>query len=228
MNATPHAQDAEHDWAQQSLPWLVNGTLPPADALRLKAHLEVCAECRADHSIEQAIAQRVATVPVVDYTPQASLAKLMQRIDSEPAPVPATTTATARGRRTRRLSPWATAFMAQTAAVVVVAVSLAYVSRKPVPAPAAEFRTLSSAPVARAAHLQVVFAEALSVAEQRAILDRVQGQIIEGPSPVGMFLIALPRLDAHQPHALEATVAALRATEGVRFVALPPAPVSTP
>ncbi len=217
----------DHDWAQQALPWLVNGTLPRAETLRLQAHFEVCAACRADHAFEQSLAQRLAAVPVVDYAPQASFAKLMQRIDSTPLADQSGVLPRARQRRPR--SPWAYAFMAQTAVVAVLMVTLAWLAQSPTVAPAAEYRTLSSsALLPRPPHLQVVFGDALSIAEQRAILSRVQGQIIEGPSPVGLFLVALAGPADAQQASINEVAKVLRATPGVRFVAVPPQPVLAP
>ncbi|MDH3266245.1 MAG: zf-HC2 domain-containing protein, partial [Gammaproteobacteria bacterium] len=34
--------------SREDIPWYVNGTLPDSESLRLKAHLDTCADCRAD------------------------------------------------------------------------------------------------------------------------------------------------------------------------------------
>lgn len=226
MSVESHPR-GDHEWAQRSLPWLVNGTLPRAEASRLQAHLEVCAECRSDLAFEQSLARQLSAVPVVDYAPQASFAKLIQHIDSTPAPHRPSVATPSRRRPPR--SPWAYAFMAQTAVVAVLTVTLAWLAQRPSGAPETEYRTLSSgAPTPRPPHLQVVFGDALSVAGQRALMNRIQGQIIEGPSPVGMFLVAVAGADDAPAARLDAAAKVLRAAPGVRFVAVPPQSAPVP
>jgi anti-sigma factor RsiW len=38
-----------HARATEQIPWYVNGTLAPAEAAALAAHLEECAQCRRDY-----------------------------------------------------------------------------------------------------------------------------------------------------------------------------------
>ena len=47
-----------HEQVQMLLPWHVNGTLDPAESALVETHLEACAECRADHAAEVALAPR--------------------------------------------------------------------------------------------------------------------------------------------------------------------------
>lgn len=217
----PQDFGGEHAWAQQALPWLVNGTLPEADAQRLRAHLHGCGECQQALQLEQRLAQKMAAAPVVDYAPQASLAKLMQRIDAAPAAAAPPATAAQQRPAPARRSPMAYAFFAQAAALAVLALSVSWFVFRPASSPEGEYRTLSSAPVSRPAHLQVVFSDPLTVGEQRRLLQKIGGRIIDGPSPVGLFLVTLEKTDAA---ALEAAAQTLRSLPGVRFVAVPPPP----
>ncbi|HEX5759875.1 MAG TPA: hypothetical protein VF121_11820, partial [Thermoanaerobaculia bacterium] len=83
-------------------------------------------------------------------------------------------------------------------------------------APAAEFRTLAAAaPAPGAARLRVLFAEETSERALRAVLQRVGGRIVDGPSPLGVYTVALPTGPAADP--LEVVVAHLRAQPEVRF-----------
>lgn len=208
----------EHVWAQQALPWLLNRTLPAADAHRLRAHLRGCAECQEAYQIEFRLAEKMAAASVVDYAPQASLAKLMQRIDAEPAPAVA---ARAQPKPARR-SPRAYAAFAQAAALAVLALSVSWFVFKPESAAPGEYHTLSSAAAILPPHLQVVFSDPLTIGEQRALLQQMQGQIISGPSSAGLFLVTFAVAD---PASLAAAAEQLRGLPGVRFVAVPPMPV---
>lgn len=218
----PQDLSSEHSWAQQALPWLVNQTLPQADVRRLRAHLQGCGECQQALQTELRLAQKMAAAPVVDYAPQASLAKLMQRIDAEPATATPPALPSAGRPKPARRSPMAYAFVAQAAALAVLALSVSWFVFRPGPAPEGEYRTLSSTPVALPAHLQVVFSDPLTIGEQRQLLQKIGGRIIDGPSPVGLFLVTL---EAADPAALDAAAQQLRSLPGVRFVAVPPPPV---
>ena len=212
----------EHLWANEMLPWQVNGSIAPADAVRLSAHLRECADCRRDLDADRELARRLSVAPVVDYAPQASLAKLMRQID-----------AAAPQRRSRSgffsrknvadgvpaRSGFVLAFAAQAAALAVLAVTVAWMGWKR--ETAADYRTLSSAPVIGDAQLQVLFADTATTADVRAALDRVRGHIVDGPSRAGVFRVALlPTAEtAGSREQVEAALALLRAEPGVRYVA---------
>lgn len=219
----------EHRWAAHALPWLVNGTVAGADALRLNAHLQHCARCRQDLETERALAQRLAAAPVVEYAPQASLARMLRRLES-----PAVSAASPWWRRLRETgkserSPLVLVFAAQAAAVAVLSLTVVWLVMRPVPTPPPDYRTLSSPAPSVQAQFQVVFADHLSAADLRASLGRIGGHIVAGPSRAGVFLVALDAPGTDPRTLAAATDAALRllvADPGVRYVAAlpPPAP----
>ena len=45
------------------LPWYVNGTLEGAELALIEAHLDECAECRADLEAERLLAAEFAAMP---------------------------------------------------------------------------------------------------------------------------------------------------------------------
>jgi hypothetical protein len=91
----------------------------------------------------------------------------------------------------------------------------------------AEFRTLSdtapeapadeasAAAPAGATRLRVLFAEETSTRAVRAILQRVGGRIVDGPSPLGVYTVEVPAGPAADP--LEVVLDHLRAQPEVRF-----------
>lgn len=225
----------EHCWAEQALPWRVNGTMSAADAARLDVHLRDCEQCRRDLETELSLARRLAAGPVVDYTPQAGLSRMLQRLDGAP-PHDAATHAGWWGRLRRRArdrdahSTLGRAFALQSAVLAVLGLTVAWQVLRPASPP--EYRTLAApaATATAAAQLQIVFADDATAGEMRALLDRVGGRIVSGPSRAGVFLVAL-RGGAPTPDAAEqdvqAAVAVLGAEPAVRYVATIP-PVTAP
>lgn len=221
----------EHDWASLVLPWLVNETLPAADVRRLRAHLQICRECSRDLEIEEGLARRLAAAPVVDYAPQAALARMNQRIDS--AQASGSWLASWRRRSNRatggRRTIWVVAFAVQAAALVLLAVTVVWQAQQ---APG-EYRTLSSSPAQGSPHapaqphLQVVFADAVTAADMRATLARVRGRIVSGPSRAGVFLVTIESpgvVEAGAMAEIELAARTLAREPGVRFVAVQRAP----
>lgn len=200
MKLSKHPQargDArEHRWAEQMLPWLANDTLGEPERARLQRHLERCAACRAGLERERRLAAQLAQQVVVPHSPQPGFARLLQRIDAAPA-----RTAPARWRRLFARSavsargsaarPWyAVALAAQAAALLVLALTTAWLALAPERAP--EYRTLSQGdPATAGAQLQVVFADSVTAAEMQRLLEQVGGRIVSGPSPAGLVQVAL-------------------------------------
>lgn len=202
---------SEHQWAQEMLPWHVSGRLAATDKDRFEAHLRGCVHCRADLDIERELARRMSATPVVDYAPQASLARLMQRID----------------RRARKRSWWSfgsrkgaaddrlprgilLVFAAQGAALAVLAIAVALLAMRDEPA---AYRTLSAAPVTAIGQLQVRFSDEASTVQMRATLGRLGARIVDGPSRAGVFVVAL-----QDTGTAEAQAERLRADPIVLFV----------
>ncbi|MGH8530835.1 MAG: zf-HC2 domain-containing protein [Nevskiales bacterium] len=211
----------EHSWASRTLPWLANNSLAADELLRLKAHLDICAECRDELQWERAVASRITARPVVSLAPQASFARLIQRIDAAETPMgPAWWRAlrqAARPRPKKRHFVFASAIAAQAAAIAALALALGWIATRPPPEPA--YHTLTSpAQVERAAQLQVVFEESVTAAQMQAALAKIKGRIVGGPSPAGVFLVAIdpPAAGAN----LDLAARTLTAQPGVGFVAV--------
>ncbi len=78
MSETQHSP---HQAVWALLPWLANGTATPAQRQTAEAHLQGCADCRAELARETALAQHLAAAPTVAPPLEAGLARLMQRLD---------------------------------------------------------------------------------------------------------------------------------------------------
>jgi hypothetical protein len=196
-----------------SLPWLANETLSDAERSRVEGHLAECEACRreAERCRLERAALRAEGLAAPSPHP-AQLERLMARIErSESAP------GEADGgrrpsllRRTPRPVRWA------LAAQLVALAGLGFLATRPTAiAPAPAFRTLSD-PAARAGgDLRVVFDPAATEAEIRALLLSAGASIADGPSPAGIYTLALA--PAGEGPSLAAVLELLRADPRVRL-----------
>jgi hypothetical protein len=202
------------------LPWYVNETLPDGERRTVEAHLGECPRCRDEiatcRRLGEAMRQAEETLPVVH---PARLARLMERIDAEEE--------RGHGWRHALLAPWrglaalvrATPPLARgaLAAQLIFLVALVGLLLRwsllpvPAPAPASQYQTLSESAPAPArdstARLRLVFAERTTEREARELLLGIRGQIVAGPSALGVYTVEVPA----GPDPLEKVLAHLRA-----------------
>jgi putative zinc finger protein len=192
-------QDARHRQAWELLPWYVNGTLSGQDLDLVTGHLSGCAACAEEVARCRDLAVAVGAMSTVQTAPSAErLARLLTRIDAIEA---GGETGGWRERLRRSIdalrellqstpAPTRWALAAQSALVVVLLATVAWQM-----AVSPSYRTLASGadPVAPGrAQIRVVFAEDISEREMRAVLARVDGRIIDGPSTVGAYTVQVP------------------------------------
>lgn len=170
-----------HQLTQALLPWYANGTLDPDETAAVEAHLEGCAECRAELDSERALGALVATVP---SDVERGWAALKSRIDS--------------GAPKRRPSAWRTpaallgrpvpmgwAVVAQAAGLVlVIGVAWTLASR-----PHADYRALSSARAAAPGNIVVVFKPTTLEADLRAALRQSGARVVDGPTVSDAYVL---------------------------------------
>jgi anti-sigma factor RsiW len=195
----------EHEWATQSIPWLVNGTLDERDALRLRAHLATCDECRRDMEIEQGLARVVAERPSVEASPHVSLAKLRARLDTKPRWFAAIF-----GREAGTRQLLAAGVAATLLLGVIVVASL---TSRPQAEPTYK---VASGEGPTAPHLQVVVDDKADINEVLTMLAPIKARVVGGPSSAGVYLVAI---DASGDK-LEAAAHRLEHDPRVRFVAI--------
>jgi anti-sigma factor RsiW len=190
----------EHEEAELLLPWHVTGRLNELDARRMQRHLAECAHCSAEAAAQQGIRSSMCSAPAVEYTPQASLSKLMERIDAREQ------------RRTKwrsRLSwmlpgsplvprssarAWirtlTIATGVQALAIVVLLAAVGWFAFDS--APSSDYRTLTSAAEeapAGGSAVRVVFDESLRIEEMQSLLRSIDGRIVSGPTAAGAYTI---------------------------------------
>jgi anti-sigma factor RsiW len=207
------------------LPWYANDTLPDGERRTVEAHLAECPRCREEivacQRLGEAVRQAEETAPAAH---PARLVRLMERIDDEER-------SGGHGWRRAVLAPWqglasllrATPPVARGALVVQLVFLVALTGllvrwsqlpeeAAPAAPPAPAYQTLSESAPAPAtpemtARLRLVFAEGTTEQEVRSLLLGIRGQIVAGPSALGVYTVEVPA----GPDPLEKVLAHLRA-----------------
>ena len=207
-----------HEDCWKLLPWFVTGRLSASDQQRIERHLEECAACRAELAEQRELSMHIRRDEPLLLAPQASLQKMMARIEGEPetlldddeshvAPV------AARAPRPRR---WlAIAAAVQTIMIVFL---LAFVGRQTAAElTAPKFNTLSSpaAPAARGPILRVVFKPETPASQMQSLLHSVHAQVVAGPTEAGVYTLQLDR--KRDPADVSQTLEQVRADGSVIF-----------
>lgn len=187
------------------LPWYVNGTLGDEERRVFESHLVACAACRG----EVAVLRQFAVV-LHEETPAPS-GDLYDR-----------TVARLKPRGWLRLShvvrqiviPVPTyarvALVAQLAIIVALAAVLA---------PRGVFSTLSEGPrhPGPGVQVQVVFSPGATAQQIQAVLAALNGRIIDGPTPLGIYSVEIPLGTGATVSTADEVLRTLRASPAVKF-----------
>ena len=215
-----------HEEVWEILPWYVNGTLDDGEHDVVARHLLRCQTCADEVARCQSLAAAVrgAEDALPRLAPE-NLARLMERIDRG-----GTAAAPERGRihgrewlqkirlafqETPSFTRWALAV--QTAVVVLLASAILFQASF---APFPVYRTLSDAgsgPKLARVYFQVVFADDIAEREIRTLLSSIGATIVEGPSPMAVYIVAVPADDREAPSRTREVLAVLRAHPKVRL-----------
>lgn len=227
QSARDTSHPSEHQEVWEILPWYVNETLDERERASVEAHLLTCAACQEELVRCRNLAAAVQSGAEEAWEPSSGhFARVLARLDA--------TTAAAtprRGwwdtvraqyerygemlRRTPPLIRWT--LVTQSAFTLVFAVMLVW------QAPWASerfYRTLSSSSdrtAQKRVQIRVVFADDITEKDLRALLTEVRGTIVAGPSPLGVYTVAVALSgDARAP--ADMALHTLRAHPKVRLV----------
>jgi hypothetical protein len=212
MNPHSDRATARHAEAQDVLPWLANGTLAGTELARVQAHVETCADCRADLAAlrtVRAAGPGFQLDPDLDLDPDRALARLLPRLDDAAAmdddgALPACAPAAApvaepivaapgllqrwRERFAANDGAWLRAAVAaQCGVIAVLAVLLARPAAHLDTADA--YRVLGAGGANGAARLVVTFRPDTPERELRRIVRASGGRIVGGPTVTDAWLV---------------------------------------
>jgi Putative zinc-finger len=186
-----------HSEAWALLPWLANGRLATEEREWVEAHLQDCAECRAELAAQRLVASQVTRDVAASPYPagsdeQRSFNKLWARIEAaESASTPATgtTSAALNAPRSSRTVRWL------AAAVVVQAIGLGVLGvalNKSDSRTEDQFRLVADPlPRLNAPAVRVVFAPGASISTVNTLLTHQGLSIVGGPGAAGNFTAEL-------------------------------------
>jgi len=217
---------ASHRECWDLLPWLVNETLNEAQQRRLESHLAGCADCRREAAEQKFLKEHLRQEDSVLYAPQASLQKLLDRID-EAGPLPQ-----AASQPPRRQFVGSTAAKLLAATVVVGVVSFVAVDsisawRLQQQRSEPRYSTLTSKPAVSVSvpAARVVFAPTMSLSQLSELLRTSNAQVVTGPTEAGVYTLVFgsaagsgAAIDRHAQEAqVSAAVQVLRRNPNVLF-----------
>jgi hypothetical protein len=208
MNPHRDRITARHAEAQDVLPWLANGTLAGTELERVQAHVETCADCRADLAALRTV--RAAGPGLdLDFDPDRALARLLPRLDDAtavdddgalpscaPAAAPAVEAAIKapgllqrwRERFAANDGAWLRAAVAAQCGVIAVLAVLLARPTAHVDTPDA-YRVLGAGGANGAARLVVTFRPDTPERELRRIVRASGGRIVGGPTVTDAWLV---------------------------------------
>jgi anti-sigma factor RsiW len=222
-----------HDHCWNMLPWYVTGRLSAGDAQRIEHHLEDCAACRAELSEQRELCAQIRRDEPVMLAPQASLQKMMARIDSGLPNGPDLDDESTHGNESThavvnfptasKAKPRSYRWLAIAAAIQTVAIAflLTLVGRQAADVMTApRFTTLTSpdpgvpnSAMTSGAILRVVFKPETPAGQMQSLLHSVNAQVVSGPTEAGVYTLRLQR----KPGEADAALAQIRSDGSVIF-----------
>jgi hypothetical protein len=198
------AQPATHERAFELLPWLINGSLGPAERDAIELHVRTCIMCRRELKEQQQLRTAVRAQPTIHVSAQSGLERLDRQLDDGGAAT--------RRKRYAAFTPFAVAAAAGVAllAFLLWLTPLPQITRD-------TYSTLATEPAAGTVLLDIVFAEVTTAADIQSLLDEIGGEIVAGPSDIGRYSVRLESANGREADAAR-VLATLARDPRVRLV----------
>jgi hypothetical protein len=216
-----------HEYCWNLLPWFVTGKLSGDDIQRIERHLETCAACRAELAEQRELCMHIRRDEQVLLAPQASLQKMMARIDASTSEdhdhddgrdldreaTPPVSAPILKKSRPPRWLAIAAALQAVTIAFLLTLVGRQTADEMTAP----RFTTMTSPTIANegGASLRVVFKPETQAAAMQSLLRSVNAQVIAGPTEAGVYTLRLA--SGVNEHELARALSQIRSDESVIF-----------
>lgn len=198
------------------LPWFVTSRVSAHDRKRIERHLLECADCRTELDAQRAICEHMRGDEAVLLAPNASLQKLMARIDGASPVTPSSEAQVSQRSKAAGPARWlAVAAAVQTIAIGALLTLLWQQRESEISAP--RFITLSE-PTTIAGQgpiLRIVFSNEATANELQDLLHGIGAQVVAGPSEAGVYTLRLH--EELEPRDVASTLQSVRAHPEVIF-----------
>jgi hypothetical protein len=191
-----HLKGDPHQVTQELIPWYVNGTLDADEAAVVEAHLETCAECRAEMKADTTLSDMMVATP---SDVELGWATLKKRIESQALRPRGGARRTAVPLR-RRLSVLGRAVAAPSRGwtVVAQAASLVLVAGFAwtwVNQPHAQYHVLSSPKAVSRGNVVVLFKPTASEQDMRGALRGADARLVDGPTASDAYVLQVAEVE---------------------------------
>jgi hypothetical protein len=192
----PFSVSEKHRECWELLPWLANERLSERDARRVEGHLRECERCRSELALQRRLREAIRAEEAVVLAPQASLQKLMQRIEEDATQDEARSCERGRAilpaERTShfsRVPRWiAIAAGVQAVLIAVLLATTLRQSQELLTAPL--FSTLTTpSSVPQGPVIRIVFNDRITLSELNELLRSIDAHIVAGPSKAGVYTV---------------------------------------
>jgi anti-sigma factor RsiW len=192
--------EATHDTVAELLPWFATGTLSPDEQAMVERHIASCTSCTQELRLLHGVGSAFRALEADTQHPAPSLARTMAAIDRlESRRAPASRLASWVSWLWNPSASFARVALAAQLVLILALGSLVIVQRRNDQA----FSTLSGESGAQSgARLTLTFVPTASEESIRQLLAEVRGEIVSGPSALGVYVVRLtgetddPRIDA--------------------------------
>lgn len=218
--------DRFHQEIWELLPWYGNGTLEGRELQVVKDHLATCTFCQEEVTRLSEVGTAIHAAEDVALSPQpGQFSRLMARIEAAEALREqgggwwGVMHARVIEYRSLLNATPGVARLALIAQFALILLLLGVIVWQSLSGRGPEYRTLSdvTAPMQQGrVQISVVFAEDISEREMRELLATVGGNIIKGPSPLGVYTVDLP-LSQSSPDPIGALLDHFRSHRKVRL-----------
>jgi hypothetical protein len=204
MHKLDDQNERTHQRIWELLPWYANGTLAEAEREKVEAHLAVCARCRDEEEACRRMTTAAKAAGEVAPSPHpVQLQRMLARIDESEAEERSGAGWWRRVAPLRTLAEAAPGSLRVSlvaeAAVILLLVGLIVwqeLRLRPasVSAPPAVYQTLSDPSPATVPSMgvRVMFSPQATEREIRDLLLGIRGQLVTGPSPLGVYTVEVP------------------------------------
>ncbi len=173
------------------IPWYIKGTLDEKESRLVEARLAEDPALRTELALQRRLADRVASLEALDAGMERALAATRQRLEDETLSDKQSPAFDFR-RTMHRLQEWVRLDLRVILPVGAVAAALTLFVLLPAQQPVEDgaFRTLTTpSAVIDSAQLRVKVAEDVTELELRRLLVTHELQVIDGPSPTGVYTL---------------------------------------